>query len=129
MNHSMIADEMAVFARVVELNGFTAAARRLAAKLMVAVVPAPETLGAYQISMVVPAALVACSTKAHVAPVWVIELTRLADVPRVEITATKVLPFAGALTPPPVQFTEKDRAELFPVFPVLDCTRTGIAVE
>jgi DNA-binding transcriptional LysR family regulator len=29
MNHSMIADEMAVFARVVELNGFTAAARKL----------------------------------------------------------------------------------------------------
>ena len=29
MNHSMIADEMAVFARVVEMNGFTAAARRL----------------------------------------------------------------------------------------------------
>jgi DNA-binding transcriptional LysR family regulator len=29
MNHSMIADEMTVFAKVVELNGFTAAARRL----------------------------------------------------------------------------------------------------
>lgn len=29
MNQSMIADEMAIFARVVELNGFTAAARRL----------------------------------------------------------------------------------------------------
>ena len=29
MNHSMIADEMAVFARVVEMNGFTAAARKL----------------------------------------------------------------------------------------------------
>ncbi len=29
MNHSMIADEMAVFARVVEQNGFTAAARKL----------------------------------------------------------------------------------------------------
>lgn len=29
MNHSMIADEMAVFAQVVEHNGFTAAARRL----------------------------------------------------------------------------------------------------
>ena len=29
MNHSMIADDMAVFARVVELNGFTAAARKL----------------------------------------------------------------------------------------------------
>lgn len=29
MNHSMIADEMAVFARVVEHNGFTAAARKL----------------------------------------------------------------------------------------------------
>jgi DNA-binding transcriptional LysR family regulator len=29
MNHSMIADEMAIFARVVELNGFTAAARIL----------------------------------------------------------------------------------------------------
>jgi DNA-binding transcriptional LysR family regulator len=29
MNHSMIADEMAVFARVVEANGFTAAARKL----------------------------------------------------------------------------------------------------
>ena len=29
MNHSMIADEMAVFARVVENNGFTAAARKL----------------------------------------------------------------------------------------------------
>ena len=29
MNHSMIADDMAVFARVVEQNGFTAAARKL----------------------------------------------------------------------------------------------------
>lgn len=29
MNQSMIADEMAIFARVVELNGFTAAARKL----------------------------------------------------------------------------------------------------
>jgi DNA-binding transcriptional LysR family regulator len=29
MNHSMITDEMAIFARVVELNGFTAAARKL----------------------------------------------------------------------------------------------------
>ena len=29
MNHSMIADDMAVFARVVEANGFTAAARKL----------------------------------------------------------------------------------------------------
>jgi DNA-binding transcriptional LysR family regulator len=29
MNQSMIADEMAVFARVVEANGFTAAARKL----------------------------------------------------------------------------------------------------
>ena len=32
MNHSMIADDMAVFARVVELNGFTAAARKLQAQ-------------------------------------------------------------------------------------------------
>ena len=29
MNHSMIADDMATFAKVVEMNGFTAAARAL----------------------------------------------------------------------------------------------------
>ena len=74
-----------------------AAARNELAKLMVTVVPAPETLGADQIVVVEPLALAACVTRDQVAPVWLIEETWLVVVPRVEITATRVFPSVGAV--------------------------------
>ena len=79
---------------------------------MVIPVAAPETLGAYQISVVVPLAFVAWDTCDQLAPVWVIEEIRFDDVPRVEITAIRVFPSVGA----DVRVTEKEVAAV-PVFP------------
>ena len=71
-----------------EYSMTTAADNRDAAWFMVMAVPAPETFGAYQISVVEAAAvvLVPCPALVHVAPACVIEEIRLAAMPRVLIT-------------------------------------------
>ena len=75
----------------------TTAAERRDAWVMVTPAPAPvATLGAYQISVVVPLVLVACVTRDQVAPVCAIADTLLALAPRVEITAIMVFPATGA---------------------------------
>jgi hypothetical protein len=53
----------------------------------------------------------------------VIEETLLAEVPRVEMAATNVLPFAGAEP----RVTENEVTALVPVFPVALCTRDVVA--
>ena len=63
--------------------------------MVMAVVPV-ETFGPYQISVVVPLLFVACETRDQVTPPPLMEETRLALVPRVEITATRVLPVTGS---------------------------------
>src|SRR5438876_2302256 len=68
----------------------TAAAFSELARLMVTVVPAPETLVAYQIDAVTPLVFAACAARVQVAPVWVIEETWPVVVPLVVITATSV---------------------------------------
>ena len=57
------------------LYSITIAAARRLARVIVIPVPAPDTLGAYQISVVLPEALAACETRDQLAPVWVIALT------------------------------------------------------
>ena len=100
----------------------TAAARSEAAMEIATWVPAPETLDAIQISVVVPLPLVAWVTRAQVVPDWVMPETRLAEVPRVEITAIRVLPATGLV----VRFTLKPVTEAAPEVPVALWTRTGV---
>lgn len=83
--------------RIPLYSATTAAAWTADARLIVIAVPAAVTFGAYQISVVVPAVPVEDATRDHTAPVCVIEETRLAVVPLVEIVATSVLPFTGAV--------------------------------
>src|SRR5436190_17276808 len=83
----------------------TAATFSELAKLMVTVVPAPETLVAYQIDTVTPAVLATVAARVQVAPVWVTEDTRPVVVPLVVITATSVLPLVGAATVTPKEVT------------------------
>jgi hypothetical protein len=96
------------------------AASRVLAKLRVRLVPALCTLGAYQIS-VVPEAPVACVARRQVAPAWVIAVTVLAVVARVDITATSVFPLTG--TPPNVAV--RLMAVPVAVLVVVVCTRLG----
>ena len=89
---------------------------------------APETLGAYQISVVLPPVLafVPCAARVQVAPVCVMELTRPAIIPLVEITAIKVLPFTGVEG----NVTPKLVATAPPVLPVPKVpTLTGVLGE
>ena len=103
------------------LYSTTTAAERSVAWLIVRVAAAPETLDAIHISVVEPPALLPCDTRVQVAPVWVIPVTLPVEVPRVAITATRVLPFAGA-TP---MFTAIEEAALIPVSPEATRTRPG----
>ena len=96
----------------------TAAERSDACVMVTAVVPL-ETFGPYQISVVDPLELAACATRDQVTPPPLMAVTWPLAVPRVAITATRVLPFAGvvpSVTPMPV-------AALLPVLPVAVCTR------
>jgi phage tail sheath protein FI len=68
------------------------AEKRDEAVVIVTTEPAPETPGAYQISVVAPEVPVEDAARVHVAPVWLIELTAFTVVLRVDITATRVLP-------------------------------------
>ena len=85
------------------LYSITTAAERSEAWVMVMPVVPLETFGPYQISVVVPLVLVACETRDQVTPPPLMAETRLALVPRVEITATRVLPATGVV----VRFTLK----------------------
>ena len=87
--------------------------------------PAPDTLGAYQISVVVPLLLAACDARVHVAPVWVIWDTLLVLVPRVEITATRLLPETGVMP----MVTPIVVLAYLPVLPVALCTRAASACD
>ena len=105
------------------LYSTTTAAERSEAWVMVIAVPAPAaTLDATQISVVVPVALLAWAARDQLAPVWAMPDTLLSLVPRVEITATSVLPATGAA----LIVTLKLVLELVPVFPVALRTRIGV---
>ena len=79
--------------------------------------------GAYQTSTVLPFEFVDCEALVHVAPVCEILDTVLDDVFLVEITATKVFPFVGAVD----KVTTQVLAEFVPVCPVALCTLAGNA--
>ena len=98
----------------------TMAAERSEACVTTSEVPALETLGAYQISVVVPLALAACAARAQTAPACVRLVTRPALVPRVEITAMSVFPSVGE-----GRVTLKEVTALVPEFPVALFTRSG----
>ena len=106
------------------LYSMTTAAERSDDWVMVIPVPAPETLGAYQISVVEPLLLVAWAARDQVAPVCVMLLTLPALVPRVDITAIRVLPETGA----DVSVTLMVVEALEPVLAVLLCTRAAAAI-
>ena len=104
------------------LYSMTTAAERRLAWVIDTAATAPETLGATQISVVVPVALLAWAARDQLAPVWAMPDTLLSLVPRVEITATSVLPATGAA----LIVTLKLVLELVPVFPVALRTRIGV---
>jgi hypothetical protein len=107
------------------LYSATTAAARIEFRLIVtADAVAPETFGAYQISVVEPLVLVPWLTLDHVAPAEVMEVTRPALVPRVAIMAISVLPFTGAVENAVVLNV---LAVLLPVLPVVNCTLAGVA--
>ena len=91
--------------------------------MIVTVVPAVAgTLAANQISVVVPAGFAVWAARDQVLLVWLMPDTWLAAVPRVEITATRVLPATGV----DVRFTPNAVAAVAPVLPVALCTRAGV---
>ena len=105
------------------LYSITTAAEMSEAWVMVMPVVPLEAFGPCQISVVVPPVLVACETRDQVTPPPLMPETRLALVPRVEITAIRVFPATG----PVVRFTLKVVLTLEPVLSVALCTRTGVA--
>ena len=68
-----------------------------AARLKVTVESALLMFRAYQISTVTPLVFVFWIARVHVAPVWVAEVTRLSEFPRVPMTAMRAFPLAGGL--------------------------------
>src|SRR6478672_11825531 len=104
------------------LYSATIAADRSEACVIVMAVEPLEAPGPYQISVVVPLALVACETRDQATPPPLMPETRLAVVPRVEITATSVLPFVGAAA----RLTPIEVPTFAPVLPLALWTRTGV---
>ena len=90
---------------------------------MVTAAPALAPTGADQISLVLPLALVDCVARVQVAPAELIPVTWFAAVPRVEITATSVLPLAGAAP----RVTANEVLVEAVLKPVAVRTRTGTA--
>ena len=107
-----------------EYSTITAAAKTPADKLIVTLVPAPASTGAYQISLVVEIDGVDCAARVQAkdVPLLDIPVTAPALALRVEIAATSVLPGVGAVT-----LTTNELAALAPVLPVAGLpTRAGV---
>ena len=107
----------------IPLYSITTPAQRPERVAMVTLVAAPEPTGADQISVVLPLLLADCATRAQVAPVEVMPVTRSAVVPRDEITATRVLPLAGEA----LRVTVNEVLLEPELKPVALRTRTGVA--